>query len=608
MAQFDILYNWGDHKIFNYNKEFFKFREYFEKLYETADLENLHRSSSVYDSSELRDIETELHKKFYKDIHSNNDFKELYCSMIQSIYNTFFKDEKHIIFQSFPSIRFQFINNTTVPPHYDSDSIGMHPIGEKNFLLPITRMYGTNRLFIESEPGKADYQGIDLNYGNLFMFNGNKCMHYNEKNVENTLRISLDFRTILHKDYMAYINKGDITNTNPRDPDNIRSPVKMIIGGYYQYANANANADILKWHKQKNLLLQTMPNFDINEANACFEYMKDGTNFVTEFKQTSTLEKMIGEFIGVKHVLMTTSGSMALAVALLGCDIGAGDDVIVPDYTMIATINAVKMVGANPIIVDVDRTSFTLTTDFIKEHRTPNTKCVLFVSINNRQTDLEDIQKYCESSGLTLIEDAAQSLGARINGKHFGTFGSVGCFSLSTPKIISTGQGGFVVTNDDSLASKMSMIKNFGRKCGGIDVFERFGLNLKFTDIQAVIGIEQMKKLPNRVIYMKDLYCQYYNGLKETPVYMIPPGEDYLPWFIDIYTDKRDELATFLKTHNIQTRPAYPEIHKTPMYFSNKEYNNSSYVSENGLYLPSHTHLTQAEVHHICNLIRCFFL
>ena len=608
IPSFKTIRTFGDHTTLKYDTDKHPFRQFFESLYGTADLESLHLSSTEYNSSSLRDVETGLHKKFYSDIRANDTFKRLYCAFIKDIYAKFFPEEEHMIFQSFPSVRFQFINNTAIPPHYDSDAIGMHPLGEKNFIIPITSMYGTNRIFIESEHGKKDFQGITLDYGNLFMFNGNRCTHYNEVNVESTLRISLDFRVIRRAEYMSYIQGGSITNTNPRDPEHARVPVKMVIGGYYQYANISESLEgMMKWRSQKELLLQTQPNFDIQEANACFEYMKDGVNFVTEYQQTTKLERMIAEYIGVKHVLMTTSGSMALALALMGCGIGPGDDVIVPDYTMIATINAVKMVGANPIIADVDCRTFTLTRDIVERCHTPKTKCVLFVSINNRQIDLSGIKEYCDATGLILIEDAAQSLGARIEGKHFGTFGTVGCFSLSTPKIISTGQGGFVVTDDDSIAAKMVMIKNFGRKCGGVDVFETFGLNIKFTDIQAVIGIEQMKKLPGRVFQLRELYQDYYRGLEGTPAYMLKQEDDYLPWFIDIYTDKRDALAAFLKTHNIQTRPTYPEIHTTPMYLSDTVYEVASYVSQNGLFLPSHTLVTKEDVRHICRLIRCFY-
>jgi len=608
-TNFDTVSTFGDHAVLKYNTNTHPFRKYFEDLYETQDIENLHLQSSVYQSDTLQDVETDLHKKFYKDIKLNDTFKRLYCTLIKDIYKQFYPEEDTIIYQSFPSVRFQFINNTTVPPHYDSDDIGRHPLGERNFLLPITAMLETTRLFIESTPGSAEFKGIDMEYGNLFMFNGNRCTHYNEKNTGKNIRISLDFRIIHRADYMKYIKSGEITTTNPRDPAKERIPTKMVIGGYYQVSKqSDTLEEMMKWHSQKELLLQSRPNFDIAEANACFEYMKDGVNFVTEYQQTTKLERMIAEFIGVKHVLMTTSGSMALALALLGCDIGPGDDVIVPDYTMIATINAVKMVGANPIIVDVDKRSFTLTKTMIEQARTPKTKCVLFVSLNNRQVDLADIQIYCEKEGLLLLEDAAQSLGARVNGKHFGTFGKVGCFSLSTPKIISTGQGGFVITDDDEVHRKMNMIKNFGRKSGGVDVFELYGLNIKFTDIQAVIGIEQMKKLPGRVNQLRSLYKTYYEGLKDLPIFMFPPTEDYLPWFIDIYVEKRDELAAFLKVHNIQTRPTYPELHRTPMYLSDREYPITSYIARTGLFLPSHTLVTIEDARHICKLITFFLI
>ena len=607
-THFDTVSTFGDHTVLKYNTDAHPFRKYFEDLYETQDLENLHLRSPDFQTDTLRDVETDLHKQFYKDIKTNDTFKRLYCTFIKEIYKQFYPEEDTIIYQSFPSVRFQFINNTTVPPHYDSDDIGRHPLGERNFLLPITAMFGTTRLFVESTPGSAEFQGIDMDYGNLFMFNGNRCTHYNQKNTEKTIRISLDFRIIHRADYMKYIQSGDITTTNPRDPSKERVPTKMVIGGYYQIGQkSNTLEEMMNWHSQKELLLQSRPNFDIAEANACFEYMKDGVNFVTEYQQTTKLERMIAEFIGVKHVLMTTSGSMALALALLGCDIGPGDDVIVPDYTMIATINAVKMVGAHPVIVDIDMRSFTLTKALIEKARTPKTKCVLFVSLNNRQVDLAEIQTYCEKTGLLLLEDAAQSLGARIDGKHFGTFGKVGCFSLSTPKIISTGQGGFVITNDDEVNRKMTMIKNFGRKSGGVDVFELYGLNIKYTDIQAVIGIEQMKKLPGRVKQMHDLYMAYYEGLKGLPIHMITPNDEYVPWFVDIFTEKRDELAAFLKIHNIQTRATYPEIHRTPMYLTEKEYPITSYVAKNGLFLPSHTLVTTEEVRQICKLIAMFF-
>lgn len=600
----------GQHNIYKINKSKHTFLEYFKTLYQCENLQQLHlKSQDVKNNLNLTDVETDLHKIFYKDIKTNTTFKQLYCDLIKDIYENLFPDEEVFIFQSFPSIRIQYFNNTVIPPHYDSDNLGKHPIGEKNFILPITKMYGTNRIFIESEPGKGDFQGIDLEYGDLFYFNGNKCTHYNEKNIENDIRISLDFRIILLKDYKTYMNQSNITYTNPRDD---RIPVKMTIGGYYQMCFKNNLKNIYdNWFIVKEKIMQTRPNFDINEANACFEYMKTGENFVTEFKQTMQLEKMITDFTGSKYCVMTTSGTTALMLAFYSLNIGKDDDVIVPNYTMIASINSIKAVGANPIIVDVDNETGTLSKEIIEKYVTEKTKAVLHVSLNNRTKNLEEILEYCNNNNLFLVEDAAQSLGCFLNKKHIGTYGNIGCFSLSTPKIISTGQGGFLITDDENLYKKINMIKNFGRKEGGSEVYEVFGLNLKFTDIQAVIGIEQMKKLPYRIKRMREIFDLYYkelSNLSSLCKIIQPPNDEWIPWFIDIFVEERDKLAIFLNNHNIQTRITYPEINKTPMYLSDNELVNSKYISTNGLFLPSHTLLTNDEIKYICEIIKLYFV
>jgi perosamine synthetase len=603
---FTQVKTYGKHTVFNYDTSKHNFIDFFKNLYNTEQLDKL--GLYEYTNEGISDIETELHKKFYTNIKSDNTFKKLYCNLIRDIHLHFFPNESTLIYQSFPSIRLQFKNNVAVPPHYDSDHTGCHPIGERNFLLPITDMFGSIRLFIESEPRKADFQGIDMKYGNILYFDGNQCTHYNEKNIENCIRISLDFRVITLNDYKHYIQSGNITTTNPRDPDKIRKPVKMIIGGYYQLTNISDTLEqMLDWHFQKDMILQTRPSFDENEANACYEYMKSGENFITEYFKTTEFEKMLCEKIGVKHCVMTTSGNMAIILGLMACGIHEGDDVIVPNYTMIATINSIKFIGANPIIVDIDKDTLTLSRNIILSALTPKTKAIVHVSLNNRHNNIEDIVSLCNDNNILLIEDAAQSLGCHVKGQHFGTFGKIGCFSLSTPKIITTGQGGFVVTNDDEIATKMRMIKNFGRKSGGIDIFETFGINMKFTDIQAVIGIEQLKKIDYRVQQMRHIYNEYYRQLLHVCKMIKPNDDDWFPWFVDIFVNDRDKLALFLKNHNIQTRNTYPEINKTPMYYSDDTFPNSEWVSNTGLFLPSHLLLTDREIKYICDIIRVYY-
>ena len=604
--RFPVLREFGDHKVLQYDIERHPFRRYIESVFDTSDIERAHIGTVNTDDTNMRDIESILHKKFYTSIKSSDTFKRLYCNLIRDLFNTIYSNEDVLIYQSYPSIRIQFPNNTVVPPHYDADEIGCHPIGEQNFLLPVTSMTDTRRLFIETEPRKGDFIGIDMNYGNLLHFNGNMCTHYNQVNTDSILRISFDFRVITKEAYNRYITSGNITTTNPRDPEKTRVPTKMIIGGYYQIVRRQDSLeDMLHWHYQRTMLLQSRPSFGEEEALACYNYMKEGDNFVTEYVQTQELEHMIANFIGVKHCIMTTSGNTALIFALMSLGIGKGDEVIVPNYTMIASVNSIRMVGATPVIIDVSSSSLTISVDEIIQNITEKTKAVMHVSLNNRECGLMDIVELCRIRGISLVEDSAQSLGSFINGKHLGTFGKIGCFSLSTPKIISTGQGGFLVTDDDDLAKRIRMIKNFGRVSGGVDIFEEFGVNGKFTDIQAVIGIEQMKKLPNRIKRMREIYDLYYSYLHK---YMISPGDEgWIPWFVDIFVKKREELITFLKIHNIQTRATYPEINKTPMYLDDREFEVSHYVSSHGLFLPTHMELTDDDIKHVCKLI-VFFL
>jgi perosamine synthetase len=604
----------GDHKIFNYDLDKYNFIEYFKNLYNETNLEMLHLKSNNYQLlkeklslGELNEIDTDLHKIFYTDIKSNNTFKELYCKFIINIYKDFFPDEKYMIYQSFPSIRIQYMESVVIPPHKDSDHISNHPLGEKNFLIPITKMENTNSIYIESKPEQKDFQSITLNIGELFYFNGNMCTHYNEKNLENKLRISIDFRVILHDDYIKYINTSNLKKTNPRDLQLNREPTLMIIGNYYQCHHKDVSLEnILNWYKRKDTIIQHRPFFGKEEAEATYKYMLEDS-FITEHIKTRELENIICNYIGCKNCIMTTSGTSALILALMSLDLQDGDEVIVPNYTMIASINSIKFIKLVPVIIDVDEKTFTLNLNTIKENVTSKTKAILHVSLNNRYNDLESIADYCKYNNIYLVEDSAQSLGCKINNKSLGTFGKIGCFSLSTPKIISTGQGGFCVTDDDEIAKKINMIKNFGRKESGKDNFVIFGINLKFTDIQAVIGIEQMKKIDYRVKRMREIYNLYYNQLKDIIDMCSPLSDEWIPWFVDIYIKNRIDLIEFLSKHGIQTRPVYGEINKTNVYFSEKVMKNSNYVCNNGLFLPSHINLSDQDILFICNIIKVFY-
>ena len=282
----------GDHKIFSYDITEHKFIQYFKELYNEENLNMLHLKSKDYhylkDKLELgglNEIDTDLHIKFYNNIKNNNTFKKIYCNFIKDIYKEFFPEEKYMIFQSYPSVRFQFMKSVAVPAHKDSDHLSNHPLGEKNFLIPITEMKNTNSIYIESEPDKKDFKSIHLQPGDLYYFNANTCTHYNEPNNEEKLRISLDFRIMLYDDYVKYLNTADLKKTNPRDLQRKREATLMLIGKYYQCFHKDVDInEMMNWYNMENIM-QHRPTFEKEEAEATYKYMLEDS-FVTEYKKT----------------------------------------------------------------------------------------------------------------------------------------------------------------------------------------------------------------------------------------------------------------------------------------------------------------------------------
>jgi len=233
--------------------------------------------------------------------------------------------------------------------------------------------------------------------------------------------------------------------------------------------------------------------------------------------------------------------------------------------------------------------------------------------MNARSNDVARLAALCKSKGIPLVEDSAQALGSYHKGTHLGTFGAVSSFSFSAPKIISTGQGGALITNDDELAAKIKKMKDFGRSGGGNDTHGIVGYNFKFTDMQAIVGIEQMKKLPWRVKRMREIYQLYRKYLVGVPQVTMNDHdlqeEGWLPWFVDIFVDDRDQLSKHLKSVGIGTRAVYPPLHKQEAY---KERNNLHYpvtefVSSRGLWLPSSSKLTDEEIKRVCDSIRDYY-
>lgn len=354
---------------------------------------------------------------------------------------------------------------------------------------------------------------------------------------------------------------------------------------------------------------QMEPFFDEIERDALYEYMNSG-GWVTEFKKTREFEQSIAEYTGANFCSVVCNGTISLAVALMACGVRVGDEVIVPDYTMAATPNAAELIGAKAVFVDIDKNNLCMDFACMREAVTEKTRAVILVSINGRYPEnINDFVSFCKEREIYLIEDAAQSLGSFCNGKHLGTYGDIGSFSFSAPKIITTGQGGALITNNEKLYENIKYIRDFGRAGGGNDHYLVKGWNFKFTDIQAVIGIEQMKKLPGRVARKKEMGKLYQKHLSEIKnIELIPTDyEQTAPWFFDILCDDREGLMVYLRERGIGTRPFYPALHAEPAYNYEMSFPISELVAKKGLWLPSSCKLTDAQIVYICDCISQYY-
>ena len=253
-----------------------------------------------------------------------------------------------------------------------------------------------------------------------------------------------------------------------------------------------------------------MDNDEKKELNSVID-----SGWFTEATKTRQFEKMIADFVGVKYACAVTSGTTALYVGLKALGIGRGDEVIVPDLTFVASPNSVEAVGAKPILVDIEQDSLNLDLKKTKQSITKRTKAIMPVDFNGRAVDIKNITELANQHNLSLIEDAAHGLGCFYGKKHVGTMSDIGIFSFSTPKIITTGQGGMIVTNNKKLYEKCKSLRNlcFGKGNNRFN-HDDIGWNYRLTNIQAAIGCGQLKNISWIIKRKKEIGKRYHALLK----------------------------------------------------------------------------------------------
>lgn len=315
-----------------------------------------------------------------------------------------------------------------------------------------------------------------------------------------------------------------------------------------------------------------------------------GAGRVSQGPVTAEFERRLSAILDVPYVVATTNGSTALVMALLACGIGPGDEVIVPNRTWIATAHAVVLLGAKPIFVDCQRDLPIVDAEAIEPLITSRTRAIIPVHLNGRSADMNAIHNIARKHGLRVVEDAAQALCSRNEAGFLGTQSDVGCFSLSVTKIITTGQGGFVVTREEGLAKRLVSIRTHGIADVIDPTYTEFGFNFRFTDVLASFGLAQLERLQLRIEHAKAIYRLYDEALADLSSFTMIPvdiaaGE--IPVYVEVLCEDRKGLVEYLRDRNIQARPFSPDLNVAPYMSTSRAFPNSARFGEHGVCLPS---------------------
>lgn len=332
--------------------------------------------------------------------------------------------------------------------------------------------------------------------------------------------------------------------------------------------------------------------------------------YVNEF------EERFAKWLGTSHAVTTSSGTTALHLALASLEIGPKDEVIIPAFSMAAIPFAVTYTGARSILVDSEWSTWNLDPNKIEEKITDKTKAIIVMHTYGHPVDMDPILKIAKRFQLYLIEDAAEAHGAEYKGIKVGSIGDLGCFSFFANKIITTGEGGMVVTNDSHLAERAKILRNmaFDKSSASKFAHKYVGFNYRMTNIQAALGLAQMKRI-NKFIEIRRTSANFYNTLLKRVEGVSPPPEakwaKNVYWMYSILVDEetyglnRDDLMKLLiEKYSVETRPFFVPIHRQPVYqnfYQGQRYGVAEKLSAIGLNLPSSNTLTKEQIERVAD-------
>jgi perosamine synthetase len=316
------------------------------------------------------------------------------------------------------------------------------------------------------------------------------------------------------------------------------------------------------------------PMIDDNEVNRVVEVLRSG--MLVESKNNQQLQEEFATFADSKYAVSSSNGTTALHTALEALGIQPRDEIITTPFTFIASVNSISFIGAVPKFVDINPDTFTIDPELIKKAITKKTKAIMPIHIFGLPADMPAIMDIAEDHDLVVIEDACQAHGARIGGKHVGSFGDIGCFSFYATKNMIAGEGGMIVTNNEELLERCKSLRNHGRapgKAGGY-MHHEVGYNMRITDFQAAIALEQLKKLPamlKRRKYNAEWYRKELGYLTDVTFQKTPENMEHANYLFVLKTlgskPTPADIMNHLKTLDIGSRPIYDvPVHKQPAY------------------------------------------
>ncbi len=344
-------------------------------------------------------------------------------------------------------------------------------------------------------------------------------------------------------------------------------------------------------------------------VNECIDstWISSKGKFIAEF------ESGVAKYIGINHATAVCNGTVALHLALLTLGIKEGDEVIVPTLTYIASVNAIAYTGATPVFVDSLESTWQMDPEDVKRKITPKTKAVMAVHLYGQACDMDALTAICRNNNLFLVEDAAEAFGTYYKGKHVGTFGDISTFSFFGNKTITTGEGGMVVTNDETLYKRSMHFRGQGLAQYREYWHDVLGYNFRMTNICAAIGLAQLEQADSFIKKKRAVSLVYIQQLEGVPVDYHHEEENTVHsyWMFSILVNEikdRELLREHLKSAGIETRPLFYPVHTMPMYSGNyQKHRVAENIGWRGINLPSYPGLTKEDITDICTSIKSYF-